>query len=260
MKNVCIVLLGGCGNQMFQAAYGLALATRGYHVTFSKDHLMQDGHKVYSLDLFKIGKSIKFEQDPAAQTISEHGLSFNPDMLNPPDPSVVFGYWQSEKYFQDIRRAVLFAFEPAIEPPADVFVKAEQMRNESSVFLHVRRGDYTTLQHFHGMMPLEYYRSAMDLIEEHQGPVKPFLFSDDPKWCHANMPCWAEIVNTGSKLWDLWLMSQTKHAICANSSYSWWGSWLGDGKPGRVVVAPKQWFTDKNTDARDIIPDRWVKL
>ena len=256
---ITIQLLGGMSNQMFQAAYGLALANRGYQVAFSKEHLMQEGHKVYSLDLFKIGKSIKFEKDPNVVQISEQGMPFNPELLKPPDPSVIFGYFQSEKYLEGIFRAVKFAFEPAQEPPADVLIIKHAIVNSNSVAMHVRRGDYLGLQHFHGMMPVDYYRRAADEIIDRDGQDhEAFVFSDDPDWCRANMP--GKVISTGSKLWDLYLMSQCKHAIVANSSYSWWAAWMGDGKPGRVVVAPQQWFVDKNTDSRDIVPERWVRI
>jgi len=58
---------------------------------------------------------------------------------------------------------------------------------------------------------------------------------------------------------DLALMSRCRHAIIANSSFSWWGAWL-NSNPDKIVCAPARWFTGDNRDAQDIVPDRWMRL
>ena len=59
---------------------------------------------------------------------------------------------------------------------------------------------------------------------------------------------WEDIKNHGwtinehnikNELADLWLMSNCRHAILANSSFSWWGAWLGrKNDKKRVVIGP----------------------
>jgi hypothetical protein len=55
---------------------------------------------------------------------------------------------------------------------------------------------------------------------------------------------------------DLCLMSLCKHNVIANSSYSWWGAWLNNN-PGKIVVAPSNWFTD-NKSLADLYPNNWI--
>jgi hypothetical protein len=59
---------------------------------------------------------------------------------------------------------------------------------------------------------------------------------------------------------DLWLMSLCRHAVVANSSFSWWGAWLGYWAAGRTVVAPAVWMGPMaRLDTGDIVPERWLK-
>ena len=89
------------------------------------------------------------------------------------------------------------------------------------------------------------------------------VFSDDIEWCKKVFGNSEEIIyiEKEADYVDLYLMSLCKHNIIANSTFSWWGAWLGK-HPDQIVIAPNQWFgpaiTDKPTD--DLIPESWHKL
>jgi len=66
--------------------------------------------------------------------------------------------------------------------------------------------------------------------------------------------------NSGEKSYeDMRLMSNCKHNIIANSSFSWWGAWLNNNKE-KIVIAPKKWFNDGRINQDDVIPSEWIKL
>jgi len=58
---------------------------------------------------------------------------------------------------------------------------------------------------------------------------------------------------------DLRLMSLCRHNIIANSTFSWWGAWLNQN-PYKTVIAPKKWFNTEKFDAKDVLPESWIRL
>jgi hypothetical protein len=66
-------------------------------------------------------------------------------------------------------------------------------------------------------------------------------------------------VHSNTHLEDFYLMSQCRHNIIANSSFSWWCAWLNDN-PSKNVFAPKEWFKKGWQEIDDRIPEGWVKI
>jgi hypothetical protein len=94
------------------------------------------------------------------------------------------GYWQSEKYFlpaKDIIKKDLTFKKEYIENVASF---AKQIANENTVSLHIRRGDYSNkvVYEMHGIIPVEYYLKAVDLIKDKTSEIKLLIFSDDIEW------------------------------------------------------------------------------
>jgi hypothetical protein len=256
---ITISLMGGLGNQMFQYAYGRALIRRGKQVYFSRAQCPAthpEPHKSYSLDGFKV--FVPCWDHPAGAPLYEKGLPYDEAMMNPPEPSIIYGYFQSEKYFCEIEPIIREEFQLYRDLSATAWQYSQSIETTNSIALHVRRKDYLTLTAIHGMMGMDYYTKALQIIyANHPGPTSLFIFSDDPQWCAKNMP--GIVVNTGNKFEDLYLFSLCKHAVIVNSSFSWWGAWLNPDKH-RTVIAPKKWFVDPSLDDRDIVPERWIKI
>jgi hypothetical protein len=199
----------------------------------------------------------KLEVPYAVQpNVSEVGMPFNPSIANSiVNGDVIQGYWQSEKYFQGVEEELT-----ALRPRATNNAALEAIFSEiQPVAVHVRRGDYTREPHasFHGNLGMDYYREAMKYVTDRVRHTKFFIFSDDSTWCEENFKG-HYIVHPTEEAADIQAMSLCKSAIIANSSFSWWGAYLG--KRDRIVVAPKNWFQTSSEDARDIVPERWIKI
>jgi hypothetical protein len=255
---ITIRLLGGLGNQLFQKAFGIALEEKGHQVQYDRSQLIEGTHREYSLGGFAahtvLGRS------PGTESITyQDGMRYQEQHMSPPDGSTMVGYWQSEQYFKNAIPKVLQAFSKFTTPLSR---QAEMYKSiigytEDSAFIHVRRQDYVDLQHVHGMPSLDYYNNALEEIN----PTQVFIFSDDPGWCFRNFKSTYNVVHGTTKFEDLQLMRACRHAVIANSSFSWWGAWLGDCQMPRTVIAPKQWFNPAaGIDDTDIVPERWRKV
>ena len=245
---ITVKLMGGLGNQMFQRAYGLALSRAGYNVAFNRTALVQPGRE-YALDEFE-SLPLVVNDEPA---IHEQGISFQTSLLSPRDGSVMVGYWQSEKYFSHVADDVRKAFQFRIAMP----------RYRDAIAVHVRRGDYLDLQHFHGMPSREWYIGAVSAIRlRHGAHLSVIVVSDDPQWCRAYLPeDWHIAGGIPNKYRDMQIIASCAHSVISNSSFSWWGAWLGDGDPQRMVIAPTHWYANPTMqDDRDVVPERWIRL
>lgn len=137
----------------------------------------------------------------------------------------------------------------------------EKIIGTDSVSLHVRRSDYIG-SYFAGICTLEYYAKTVEYMRKHIQKSIFFVFSDDIPWCkeHLNLADNVYFIdwNKGKDSYkDLILMSNCKHNIIANSSFSWWGARLNNN-PTKIVIAPHKWH--QNLDYKDIIPSDWIKI
>ena len=245
LRMVTVNTCGGLGNQLFQYAFARSLVGR-YHVNLT------DACNQYGLQINHFNITLPVIPHPGWRWIAERSLRFDP---NPEieENSILAGYWQCEKYFNHIADTLKTELTLRDTPSVAAQKFAEQISaTPNSVMVHVRRGDYLTwAAQRHGALAMGYYESAAARFKGHNF----FLFSDDPS-CTLPVPH-TKVQCTPHE--EIWLMSKCKDAIIANSSFSWWGAWLGADKTG-TVIAPKQWFRTGNEDAADIVPDRWLRL
>jgi hypothetical protein len=253
-----VKLQGGLANQMFQYAFGVSVAkARGEQVFFDKSSFDTDPLRHYELDQYDL--MIAFcDGNCRGPVYKEKSLLFDPEVYQAERGTKFEGYWQHPRYV-DSQVYSLFR-KPKGTPNFQVMPKVIAAIEEapSSCFLGVRRADYLWPEriNYHGVMPVEYYQEAVKLIPPN---TRIFVFTDDIPWCLENLPY--DIVDANGpneKAWDIWLMSLSDHAIIANSTFHWWGAYLGPDKRGGTIVAPKKWFAADIPN--QIVPERWKTL
>ncbi len=275
---VIVQLVGGLGNQLFQYAAARRLANihgaclkldisaferytlHSYHLS----HFCIIENIATTDDIVQVTGNNFLAQDSRGLVIREQFFNFNPDLLELPDNVYLMGYWQSEKYFADIKDIIRSEFSVKHELDPINREIADCIQNCASVSLHIRRGDYINNPHtnsVHGTCSMEYYRRCVLEMAEKVHKPHFFIFSDDPEWVAKNIildyPMTLIDHNGPARDYeDLRLMSMCQHNIVANSTFSWWGAWLNPN-PNKIIFAPNRWFQEDTIDTSDLILDKW---
>lgn len=266
---IIVKLFSGLGNQMFQyaAARRLSIINDDFlklDVTgFGKGNQLRN----YSLKHFNIFEQIATDEEishlKTVGLVKETSFSFNSNIRELGRDVYLEGYWASEKYFKDIEGIIREEFTVKYPLTDDNKRLAESINNCQSVALHIRRGDYLhpRYNNFFVICPLNYYYEAANRLAEQFSNMHFFLFSDDPDWVQENLklPFPATLIrhNGNQKNFeDLRLMSLCNHHIIANSSFSWWGSWLSS-KSNKIVCAPSKWYNNPNFNFSHLLLESW---
>ena len=287
---IVVKIIGGLGNQMFQYAMGKTLAIRNstelkldisafeiyklHQYKLNKLNIVEniateEESKLFLTDGKKIGiKNItKFFTPYFKRTyIREKSFRYDPNLMMTKDNVYLDGYWASEKYFKEIESQIRKEFTIKEDPDLLNSEMAAQILDKDAVSIHIRRGDYVTdskTNAIHGTCSLDYYYKAIEDLHNYVSDPHFFIFSNDPQWVTDNfkVPYPITLVNINGPdqgYEDMRLMSLCKHHIIANSTFSWWGAWLGTNQNKRVY-SPKQWY-NVDYDIKDLIPDSWNKI
>ena len=174
------------------------------------------------------------------------------------------GYWQSEKYFEDIKEIIKTDYTfPEFTDQKNVEL-AQRISTTQSVAVHVRRGDYISKQYYNSFGVVcseQYYVNALRLLHDQIGEFELYVFSNDIEWCKElfkNEKATYVTGNTGKNSYrDMQLMALCKHQIIANSSFSWWAAWLNNNQD-KIIVSPKTWINGQNV--KDIWCKEWIRI
>ncbi|HBE43978.1 MAG TPA: alpha-1,2-fucosyltransferase [Deltaproteobacteria bacterium] len=291
---IVVRLIGGLGNQLFQYAVARHIAEINGAV-LKLDISGFETYKLhkYSLWPFNIKENFASLKEITTLMTLKQGIvgsiirrilrkppklastyirekkpfQFDPDILNLSDGVYLAGSWQSEKYFADIGAIIRQEFTVKTPQAGKDRELAEQIASCESVSLHIRRGDYVSNPHtseVHGTCGIDYYLRCVDCLTQTVKNPHFFIFSDEPEWAHNSLKLLYRTTIVGhnkadKNYEDLRLMSQCKHHIIANSTFSWWGAWLSQN-PDKIVLVPKRWFKSDDYDPKDLIPDKWIKV
>jgi len=280
---VVALVKGGLGNQLFCYAAGRALAHR------LGRPLLLDVMTGFRRDGY--GRRLRLDRFPIAAEFAPVGVCLGGDTralrhklarglarwqrpesrsywaetavapeafvsLQPPAKRIYLnGYWQDEAYFREVAGLLGQELAPPVPTAGEALAALGRISAAAApVFVHVRRERYQP------RLAEDYYAAAIRECLARVPDAAFFVFGDDAEWARRNLefqgaPCEFLDDQVPDEIDTLHLMAACRHAITANSSFSWWGAWLGERPGGHVwtpetpgfpVMAPGRWHRVAN--------------
>lgn len=266
-------LMGGLGNQLFQVFNTIAYAIRhnqSFRFPYSKTLKTGVERSTYWDSLLKHIKQYTCMTLPRVPVYKEPYYHYKV-IPSTNDSCMMYGYFQSYKYFEDVQTTIYDIIHLREIQKEIQQVHTLDYMNTASV--HFRIGDYASKQHYHPVMTLEYYKNAIDaLIQDtnvNNWNILYFYQREDQLM----------VTNMIQKLKDIYpmmrftpidhviedwkqmlMMSNCRHNIIANSSFSWWGAYMNHHKDTHVYY-PSIWFGPAaNNNTKDLCPPQWKQI
>ena len=289
---ITIRVKGGLGNQLFQyaAAYSLARrlnqelvldtsffpaqTLRGYklgqlNVQFSK----MAERLVFGINLYKFKylnktlRNMKCRTLPCA-AITTYFLETCSDIITEyftinKENIYMDGYFQSAKYFGQYRNELTEQISPNYEQEDEYKIALNDIKTCNSVAVHVRRGDFLNAQNDpnpnHYLLNEQYYYNALEYMNEKVAKSVFFWFSDDIDWVKKYFGEQSDfryicLKTKHADIDEMMLMKNCRHIISANSTFSWWASWLNMNE-NAIHVCPAKRYGNLH-----MIPNDWIKI
>jgi GR25 family glycosyltransferase involved in LPS biosynthesis len=248
-------LMGGLGNQLFiiATAYAYCLRYRKKLYLSKVWEGIRDDRPSYWNTLLKSLNKYTIDKIPDKNVNIYNEPTFGYKQIPYFKNNIVLkGYFQSPLYFIEYEKEI----KELLKIPREHFF------DETTVAVHIRRGDYLKHPDIHYNQNITYYKNAQIRMEELLGFRPNYIyFSDDKDWVKENFKLnEKDIISNISKDYEEFsYMNQCHHFIIANSSFSWWSAWLSDN-PDKIVIAPSKWFGPKGpSDYSSIYPMDWIQ-
>lgn len=287
---IIVKLSGGLGNQLFQYFFGQYLSQRTQHeVKYDlQTNLEIDYFTPRDLGIQKLGFELEFANSIEIKAVKKYTTGYlsrierkliqkapflnsrytveNGDVhryLEIKEMTGIYyfdGYWQSFRFINELSPVSIKNMDLS-ENLLDVL---KYIQSTNSVSIHIRRGDYLSVKEnteIFAQCGLDYYHKSINYFENTYGNITYFVFSDDIDWTkkHFIGDNFVFIDGNPAEI-DMFLMSNCKHNILANSTFSWWGAWLNTNS-NKQIIAPKDWYVSKlNFKSDKLIPSAWIRI
>lgn len=268
-------LMGGLGNQMFIVAAGHVISQ--YHkcplyipyCAPNKNPHNKKEHNYFETIFKEFHDKVYIPQDQYIIHVASKGgyklhappgfSKWDPEEITP--GTVLYSYYQYYPPLMDYETELRSLFLKGLELQRQTIT--ERFGDLTSyAFLHIRRGDYVNLPHIHYNQTVDYYQRARDVYFSKIStlPTKIMVLSDDVEWVRAqpffNTTPHFQVIDGLDELETLALMTLCKAgAMIGNSTFSWWGAFLGCYESRSPVIYPSRWIAEP---IECLFPPEWI--
>jgi len=280
MNQIFIRIQGGLGNQLFQYAFARSLSEKGVGVFLhwhpAKKNEQHDGFLLDTIFKRRLSDIIPL----ANRSIARSAMAFMFRKLSrvrqlgdvgfdkrfyEVKNGYIDGYFQSEKYFNNLRSELLQDLDLPFEEKNYPSFLAKVIKEHLCVAIHVRGGDYLKINGLNQVCGSIYYQNAIRRIysDYKDENLKFIVFTDDMAWTKKVLPGEIDYIFAsnfpGSATGvDFALMKTCDAHIISNSTFSWWGAWLSDSVS---VIMPDRWYISGSLSSNnDIKPNDWHEV
>lgn len=252
-------IIGGLGNQLFIVA-ALLGASKKQNIPYHLEKVDTECHSnrpTYWDILFHKLNFASFRPN-VDYIYNEQQLNiYNPIPATNGKNIKIKGYFQSTKYFSGQEKE-LFTLKPEVEKIVDQkfnYFKTGYPEDIKVNSIHVRRGDYFKYPDTFYIVEIEWYKRALQHFDLDKDLF--LIFSEDIEWCKHNFSFIKNkrFVHGDVDYIDMFMMSKCDGAIVPNSTFSWWGAYLGKEKK---VVCVDPWFRDNMSQKEMRIENNWI--
>ncbi|MFA0581956.1 alpha-1,2-fucosyltransferase [Vibrio breoganii] len=298
-----INLIGGLGNQLFQVAYAKALSVK-YGLPMVVNESAYETYKIrsYSLNNIKISETFVSNYSISKKrtiyrklyriyqkilkligvgnygklfidTFAKRGYIYNFDDyfyeidINS-DAKILdlYGYFQSEKYFEEFRGIIKKELKVNQEPTnCEQYYLDLISKHPNNVAISMRLGsDYTKSKMFN-VCTTNYYIESIKLAKSTLGNDLFLVFSDDIERAKSILDGLDDtkderviFVEGLRDYQSLRVMYSCSNFIISNSSFAWWGAYLSDNEK-KIIISPSRWY-NSNRKPPDILLDSFINV
>lgn len=274
-NSLVIHINGGAGNQLFMLFAGIskAIDEKRDFLIFANPRNNRINFCNYDFYSYLSQHIITHVNKYQLRCYTEPSIIFYNKI--PDDYDLIEGYFQSEKYFIHNYEILREMFK------IDDFQNKYQFKNKNNIAIHLRLGDNCKPHLL--VLSSNYYIDALNTLKEKIGDNDFYNYNfivfsekedDDIITKQINeinskfenklnlIKIYEYSNNNLNDYEELILMSNCDHFIIANSTYSWWGSYLCKNK-NKIIICPfncAMTLQDENFNRPDFYPDNYIQI
>lgn len=278
---ITCIIKGGLGNQLFQICCLISYAYT-YHVDWyiTNVNMVGNRHTYWNTVFIKLKPWLRDTSYNNLIIINEQNLiKYNSKTLGyiiTKNNIMLDGYFQNYKYFEHAYNKIYNLLDIS-KLCMDVSIKYPY-KYKSTTSLHFRYGDYKLLKdHYNILEYTYYYESILYILQNEPSSFitnNILIFYEERDYIYVSTIIDALkqnslmsalhfiYIDTNIPDYDqMFIMSNCKNNIIANSTFSWWGAYFNI-HPNTIICYPSIWYRHKlaHLNVSGLHPEKWIQI